>query len=266
MPEGDTIYKIAQYLSPLLQGRDFPTVAIRGEPVEGFAKIPVKTVEAKGKHLLVGFQSGLMIRSHLGMYGSWHHFQSRQSWRVTRKTVSLEISDNNESFVCLNAKEVEVLKRWGVRKRILDQRLGPDLIQEPLNTTVLLSRIAQRYAGDEPLVDVLLDQRIATGIGNVYKSEVLFLNGLNPATPVARVTSGQWVSCYETAVDLLTKNLKGGPRVTRFQGTDGRHWVYGRRDQACFNCDEKIRNARMGHHFRSTYWCPTCQSNTRHVL
>ncbi len=118
--------------------------------------------------------------------------------------------------------------------------------------------------GNLLLADALLDQRVACGIGNVYKSEVLFIEGWSPLTRLDDLTNAEIVQCYLTAAGLLKRNLGGGPRVTRIV-TDGSGglWVYGRRGRPCLRCDGRIKSVRLGRHHRCTYWCGGCQNRTR---
>ena len=105
------------------------------------------------------------------------------------------------------------------------------------------------------------DQRVASGIGNVYKSEVLFIERLPPDLPLANVSDEQLAACFLLAAELLKRNLGGGMRVTRFENDSaGRVWVYGRTGQPCLECDTPIKSRRMGRNHRGTFWCPACQS------
>jgi endonuclease-8 len=110
-------------------------------------------------------------------------------------------------------------------------------------------------------VDVLLDQGVASGIGNVYKSELLFLEGLRPLAPLGEVPDRALAGLYREARRLLAANLGGGPRRTRFaRGPGERLWVYGRRGRPCYRCTATVEGARLGRHLRITYWCPRCQA------
>jgi endonuclease-8 len=114
------------------------------------------------------------------------------------------------------------------------------------------------------LVDLLLDQRIAAGIGNVYKCEVLFLEGCAARQTLAETEPGRLGALYRRAAALLQENLGGGPRATR-PNHDGRGhlWVYGRAGRPCLRCGTAIARDRIGAAPRTTYWCPTCQPRQR---
>ena len=171
------------------------------------------------------------------------------------------IATDTDVFVCFNAREVELVNASSVRARILDTRLGPDLAHADVDTGYAVGRARALLDRDTILADVLLDQRVACGIGNVYKSEILFIRRHLPQTLLAEVDDGELETCYATAADLLRRNLGGGRRVTRFEADGaGRLWVYARRGLRCLRCESRILTSRLGRHHRSTYWCASCQS------
>jgi len=138
------------------------------------------------------------------------------------------------------------------------------VIVDEVDADGLVRRAREILDADALLADALLDQRVASGIGNVYKSEVLFIERFSPATPIAGVDDRDLGRCFETAADLLRRNLGGGRRVTRIANDQaGRLWVYGRGGQPCLVCDTPIRSRRIGRHHRGTYWCPVCQADER---
>ena len=274
MPEGDTIHKIADFLAPRLEDEVVRGLEIRGRSRSGPPRpcpgqgapgrgLKIVAVAARGKHLFIEFDDHTALRSHLGMYGSWHFYARSETWRKPAWQASLVLETGDAVYVCFNAKEVEWVKRPSVRARVLGMRLGPDLTAGGVDPNGVVRRARDVMEPDAPLIDVLLDQRVACGIGNVYKSELLFLHGLPPLLPLAEVADGALAACYELASDLLGRNLGGGKRVTRFEGDGaGRLWVYGRAGASCLRCDGVIRYARLGLHHRGTYWCETCQAGT----
>jgi endonuclease-8 len=264
MPEGDTIHKLAGYLREHLVGRTLANATALGRPLalQGQA---VTAADAQGKHLLLRFAGGAVLRTHLGMYGSWHRYRADGPAPRVRGRVSIALTVAGpplaEVFACYNAKEVELLPAGSVRERALAAHLGDDL----LGTDPDLARIAtlarQLLAPDTLLVDVLLDQRVAAGIGNVYKSELLFLAGLAPATRLGQASDDTLRSIYADARRWLSANLGGGPRTTRTTADGaGRLWVYNRGGRPCHRCRTPIVSARLGARPRGTWWCPTCQA------
>lgn len=263
MPEGDTIHKIAAFMAPLLEQRLAQRVkATKAPQADRCSGQRISSVQAKGKHLMIEFDSGTVLRSHLGMYGSWHRYAVDEKWRRPAYQASLELATDTDVFVCFNAKELEVLQATGLRKRIIDSRLGPDLTGPEPDIAAAVKRAREFLAGDTLIGDVLLDQRAACGIGNVYKSEILFIHRRLPHALLASVTDAELASHYQLAANLLSRNLGGGKRVTRFERDKaGRLWVYRRRGLPCLRCDDGvIASARIGQHHRGTYWCPACQA------
>ena len=261
MPEGDTIHKVANYLAPRLSDRVIEEAQMPDAGQAGRCKsAKIEGVVARGKHLFFELDNGLAIRSHLGMYGSWHRYAPNESWKKPRSRATLRLRVGGEDYVCFNAKEVELIKTPSVRRAITQTRLGPDLIADDVEPAKLVERAREICDEDTLLADVLLDQRVASGIGNVYKSEVLFIRSLSPSLTLGQVSDEELENCFELAADLLKKNLGGGKRVTRFENDKaGRLWVYNRHGKPCHRCRTRIRTKRLGKHHRGTYWCSKCQ-------
>lgn len=261
MPEGDTIHKLANYLAPRLEGATVQRLEMAD--AAGARRCRGRRIEqvfAHGKHLFIEFDNALMLRSHLGMYGNWHRYALHERWRKPKWQASLRLDTGDQTYVCFNAKEVELVATPSVRERLLSMRLGPDLVRPDASIADVIARAREFLPASAPLADVLLDQRIAAGIGNVYKSEVLFIEGHLPETPQDKLDDAGLARAFELAASLLRRNLGGGPRVTRFeQDAAGRLWVYGRRDLPCLRCDGIVRSRRFGAGNRATFWCPDCQ-------
>ena len=264
VPEGDTIHKIAAYMAPELTGRRVDSVRLGSRAEKRFAGATIRGVEARGKHLWIHLDNGSLLRSHLGMYGSWHVYAPDESWQKPSRQASLIMTAAGRSWVCFNAKEIEVVEGPGVRRRVLDTRLGPDLIADEFDVAAIVARAREFGDGDTLMIDSILDQRVAAGIGNVYKSEVMFIERQMPDLRLCDATDAIASACFARAAELLKKNLGGGKRVTRFEHDDaGRLWVYGRAGLPCLDCSTPIRHQRMGRHHRGTYWCPACQADER---
>ncbi len=260
MPEGDTIHKLAKYLHSALAGTLVQGVRLR--PVFGDSSGPrrVSGVVSEGKHLYLSFDDGWQLRSHLGMYGSWHRYRPGQPWRKPARQASIVIVGADADYVCFNAKQVQWLKQLGFARADQANRLGPDLIREPFDADRILARAKALLSSSTLIVDLLLDQRLAAGIGNVYKSEILFVEGRSPMLRLQDLSNDALASLYWRAAELLRDNLGGGPRTTRKAFDEkGPLWVYGRFARPCLRCATPIRRASLGVNPRSTYWCPACQ-------
>jgi endonuclease-8 len=153
--------------------------------------------------------------------------------------------------VCFSAPVVEL-----VRSPRTDH-LGPDLCTPEADLDDAVRRMGSLDPAT-PLVDVLLDQRICCGVGNVYKSEVLFALGLHPSTPIGRVGPDVRRQVVEVAARQLRANLTTTSRTT-LPGPPGTLAVYGRQREPCRRCGTPIAWARTGAQARGTYWCPRCQ-------
>jgi endonuclease-8 len=261
VPEGDTVHKVAAAMAPRLAG--VRLVRIEVAPRHGAAPRParVTAVRAHGKHLLLDLDGGSSLRVHLGMYGSWHRYLPGEAWKKPARRASVMLDTGSDVFVCFSAKEVEVLRTSGTRARDLFARLGPDLVAHAARVPALATRARELNDADSLLADVLLDQRVASGIGNVYKSEVLFLESQPPRRRLGDVDDEALERCFGLAARLLARNLAGGPRVTRsIDDGRGRLWVYGRDGAPCLRCGRgPVRRELLGRAPRSTYSCPTCQ-------
>lgn len=261
MPEGDTVHKLANYLAPRLEGQrlvDFHMGdAFAERQCQGQR---IRRVFAHGKHLFFELENAFFVRSHLGMYGDWHRYRPGEAWRKPAWRASITLATEDAIYVCFNAREVELVPASSVRRRLLEGRLGPDLLGADTDFDRIVQRAREMLPPDTPVIDGLLDQRVAAGIGNVYKSEILFIERCPPLTPQGDLTDDGLRRMFVLAAELLSKNLGGGPRVTRFErDAAGRQWVYGRRGLPCLRCEARIESARLGRDHRSTYWCPGCQ-------
>ena len=261
MPEGDTLAKTAARLRPALAGHAltrFEAPRLRGDaPALGTR---IEGVEAWGKHLLVHFEGGLTLRTHLRMTGSWHVYRAGQVWRRPQYLARAVVgADSGWVAVCFQAPVVETYHRAGSLPTVLAE-LGPDLcLPESLGDAVLdevVARAARLGDPDATLGEALLDQRIAAGIGNVYKSEACFACGLDPTTPLRDVPEGDRRRVWAVGAKQLQGNLARAGRQTHPAGLA----VYGRRGEPCRRCGTPVLMARHGDLARSTYWCPTCQT------
>jgi len=253
MPEGDTIFRVAARLRPVLAGQ--PLVRIEASRAIGRKPPPgtmIETVEAVGKHLLIAFADGIVLRTHLRMSGSWHIYRTGERWQKPAHLMRALVEVDGWVAVCFSAPVVEFERQPAIG------HLGPDLCGVDVDLDDCLRRLAALADPSTELADVLLDQRIACGVGNVYKSEVCFAERISPRSPIGQVSDDRRRRLLATASRQLKANLGGGPRTT-VSGPPGSLAVYGRAGQPCRRCATLVRVARTGPHARSTYWCPTCQ-------
>jgi endonuclease-8 len=262
MPEGDTIHKIAAAMRPDVVGRSLVSLGLRdrGE-VRGLRGAEILGVDVYGKHMVIRFAEERSLRVHLGMKGGWRrHRANRLPARVRFAPVVLVVGEL--AFVCTRASQVELFRGPASRHPIL-QRLGPDLMNPGIELDEVVTR-ARNAGGSIPIGVAVLDQRVAAGLGNVYKSEVLFLCKVDPRAPVSELDDETLRNIFARGAELLRQNLRPGRRVTRERDPRSarpqrRVWVYGRRRDPCPECGAAIEMIHQGDQARSTYFCPMCQ-------
>lgn len=265
VPEGDTIHKIAARLAPRLVGKSLVRVTTQGLE-RGLAGQTVTRVEAHGKHLVIELASGTVLRAHLGMYGRQQSFdRARGEERLARTSpgrVSLAVITQDTVDLWLGARTIEVSDRRAPMHGMAVAQLGPDVLGETFDARAVAAR-ARTFAR-RTIAEALLDQRVASGIGNVYKSEVLFACGVDPRTPVGELAEDDLARLYEVARDQMLANLGPGPRTTRDRLAgdapgDDRYFVYSRSGKPCRACGTAIACYALGQPPRWTWSCATCQ-------
>lgn len=258
MPEGDTIFRTAQTLGKVLTGQRLIgfRAALPQLAQAGLAGRQVSRVEARGKNLLIHFEDGRVLYTHLRMSGSWHVYRPGEPWRKPERQARLVLQTDGFVAVCFNAPVVQVLTARQLARHPALRNLGPDLAQADFDLAEARRRLrAKAYL---TIGEALLHQGLCAGLGNVFKSETLFVCRLNPFLRVRQLSDADLDRVLLTGHQLLAANLRRFPRATRF-AVGGRYWVYGRRGQPCFQCGTAIQMRRQGLAARSTYWCPVCQ-------
>lgn len=263
MPEGDTIHRLAKRFAPLLVGKELIAVALPDRMDAGKLQgAMVSDVMAVGKHLLMMTDRGTALRTHLGMDGRWDVHPHGQRWAGPRRLVTLTLATAEAELVLFEGKSWQVLA-WRRPTYGVLATLGPDLSVAPADVKGAALRAAAQPPSRE-VAEVLLDQRVACGIGNVYKSELLFVHGVHPQTPVAQIEMATWEALFGTAAKWLLLNIQTpGLRGRRTTGIPPRRrealWVYDRLRRPCLRCATAILVRRQGELARPTWWCPRCQ-------
>ncbi len=259
MPEGDTLHRAAARVGTALVGAEIVSVTgtHRAVAAEGrrLAGTTVTAVTAIGKHLVIATDRDWVLRTHLRMTGRWDVYRPGERWRSSPGKARVVIATVDAVAVCFAAPDVEI----GPTDKVLAglAHLGPDLTATAADTREIRTNLARRQP--PTIADALLDQDVASGVGNVYKSELLFLERLHPDETPDALADVQVAGLYARAHELLTANVATRVRTTTgSQGRD-RHWVYGRGGQPCRRCGTTILTATHGPLARVTYWCPSCQ-------
>lgn len=252
MPEGDTLARTADALRPHLLGRRVTAASARspGPQAGRLVDATITAVEAAGKNLLIRFDNGLEVRTHLRMHGSWHRYRPGEAWRRPAARARLVIEVAGSVAVCFDAPVVELLEQRAETLHPALSRLGPDLLGDPFDIDEVIRRLRDPARTGVPVAQVLLDQRAMAGIGNEIKNEVLWEARVSPWTPVGALD------------DAAVRDLVGRARaVLRHGAATGRRprRVYRRAGRPCPRCGTLIRVAHQGTDLpRLTFWCPGC--------
>lgn len=270
MPEGDTIHNLAARLTAQARGQRVTAFRAVDPRLDAPSLIGARlaNLEARGKNLLMHFdrpsadlalpnRERITLHSHLLMRGGWRYESLRVPARPPGETVRAVI-------------ELERVRLLGLRLRVLRfvnaarleagdplERLGPDLLSADFDAAQAAEALLR--LGPLPLGEAVMRQKAVAGIGNVYKSELLFLLGLNPFARVSAHSAEKMEELLSRARRVMRRNLAGGPRRTRFAGDGPRLWVYGRAGEHCLKCGERVLMQRQGPQLRSTYFCALCQ-------
>ncbi len=263
MPEGDTIYRIANRLAPLV-GRTLERVTTQGL-VRDLAGRTITSVVAHGKHLVIELADGTQLRMHLGMNGRVRSYLRGEGetvlGRMSPGRASLALIVADAVHIWIGAPTVEISHRRSPRRGEAISSLGPDILADDFDSRQAASRAALHPL--RTIAEVLLDQRIAAGIGNVYKCEALFVCGIDPRTRVAQLAVTRLDALYTTAREQMIANLGPAPRTTRDslvpQRGNQRYFVYSRGGQPCPRCGASIESYQSGDPVRWTWACPRCQ-------
>lgn len=256
MPEGDTIHRATASLGRALIGCEVIRFDAPGStgprPPTGSR---ITAVEARGKHVLIRFSGGMVLHTHMRMTGSWHLYPKDATVPRSRGPVRARIETSDRVAVCFAAPVVELLGERALARHPVLSALGPDLTAAAPDLDEALARVA-RLPADTPVGVALLDQRTASGVGNVYRSEVLWACGLDPFRPVGALDADTVRGLLITAHDLLRRNQQAVRRTTVPQGLA----VYRRAGRPCRRCSTPIRARRLGEQARTCWWCPSCQT------
>jgi endonuclease-8 len=272
MPEGDTIFRAARTLHRALAGKAivrfesaFPALN-RIDDDHPIAGRTVESVSSRGKHLLIALSGDLVLRTHMRMNGSWHIYRPGERWRRPERDMRVLVAAADIIAVGFNIPVAEFLSRADLARHAQLARLGPDLAAGDFDREEALRRL--RALADAPIADALLDQRAVAGIGNVLKSEVLFVSGVDPFAAVRRLPDETMARIVDEGRRLMKMNVLDrtatlsaaiGRRTTGSLNPFENLWVYGRGGRPCRKCGTPIQSRHTGTAARLTYWCPTCQ-------
>ena len=272
MPEGDTIFRAARTLHHALVGQQvdrfesvYPalTRVDTDRPLHGRT---IESVSARGKHLLMAFSGDLTLHTHMRMHGSWHIYKPLERWHRPQHDMRIVIDTPKYVAVAFNVPVAEFLTSADLARHEGIQALGPDLADPAFDGVEVIRRAKAR--GPEAIHETLLNQRVVSGIGNVFKSEVLFQARVSPFTPTSSLDDDALKRIVEVARKQMAMSI--APREATLSPARGRRttgsldpreslWVYSRGGKPCRICGTPIRSKQTGADARLTYWCPRCQ-------
>ena len=274
MPEGDTIFRAARTLHTALASQRverFQTVfayLTRVDTDTPIAGRVVERVEARGKHLLMWFTGDLVLRTHMRMHGSWHIYRPGERWQRPRHEMRIVIETAPYVAVAFSVPVAEFVDGASLEREGPVAELGPDPLRDGFDASAAVARLQAR--GEMEIADALLDQRAMAGIGNVFKSEILFAARVSPFSTVqtlgektlARIVAVAERQMQANVGDATSVSAAGGRRTINRLDPLERLWVYGRRGLPCRRCGTPVQRAKQGPDSRSTYWCERCQPRT----
>jgi endonuclease VIII len=275
MPEGDTIFRTARSLSRALAGQPvtrfrsvFPKLTRFHDETPLTGQL-VESVDARGKWLLIHFSGGLTLATHMLMNGSWHIYRPGQPWQKPCSQMRIVLENANYIAVGFKVPIAEMHSAQSLARDTRIPQLSIDVLSEGFDCEEAIRRVLAR--SNEAIGDVLLDQKVLAGVGNVFKSEICFVTQVHPFAPVASLAPEQVRAVVIAAQKLVGANVleDSGDLIVTYRGQQRRTihtsdpsqslWVYGRHGEPCRRCAEPIRRRLQGPDARVTFWCPRCQ-------
>ena len=253
MPEGDSIKRLSIQLAPLV-GQTLERVLTQGIERDLVGRT-VTEVHPHGKHLMIDLDDGTQLRAHLGMNGRVRRFARAEGEarlaKLSPGRLTLVLVTASLVVMWINARTIEVAPRRAPMRGLAVASLGPDVLADGFDPQLAASRAVAHTR--RMIADVLLDQRVAAGIGNIWKCESLFATGIDPRTLVGTLTQDEIASVYTSARQLMLARLEARGAVR------DRFAVYSKTNQPCPRCETPISAYQLGDPPRWTWSCPQCQ-------
>jgi len=275
MPEGDTIFRTARALGRALAGKPvtgfrstFPLLTRFHEDTPLVGQL-VESVESRGKWLLIHFSGGGTLASHLLMSGSWHIYRPGERWQQPRANMRIVIENSDYLAVGFRVPVARMFTALSLARDTRIPRPALDVLSSEFDAEAAVRRVLAH--SQEEIADVLLHQEVLAGIGNVFKSEICFVTGVNPFCKVAALSQQQASALIAAEQKLVAANVleDSGDAIVTYGGRKRRTthesdpgaslYVYGRKAEPCRRCGEPIRGRLQGPDARITFWCPRCQ-------
>jgi endonuclease-8 len=275
VPEGDTIFRTARALGRALIGkpvtifRSTYPLLMRFNDDTPLAGQIVEQVQSRGKWLLIQFSGGGTLTTHMLMSGSWHIYRHGERWQQPRMNMRIVLENSEYVTVGFRVPVAKMLRAQELERALRIPPTAIDVLSDEFTATEVARRMVM--CGDEEIGDVLLHQEVIAGVGNVFKSEICFVTGINPFRKVAELDAESVAALIAAARKLVNANVLedssdmivtyGGRhrRTTHESDPSASLWVYGRGGEPCRRCGERIRRRIQGPDARVTFWCQSCQ-------
>jgi endonuclease VIII len=277
VPEGDTIYRTARALGRALTNKlitrfatEYAQLASANDDAP-FVGQSITRIEARGKWLLIYFSGGGILATHMLMSGSWHIYRPGERWQQPQSNARIVLE--TEDYLAVGFR-VPVARMHTEESLARDRKIpqpAKDVLKVDFDFETAIERL--KAHPDEEIANVLLRQDVLAGVGNAFKSEICFLEGLSPFQKIATLPDQKLRRVVATACRRLAANVleDSGDTIVTYQGYNRRTtrnsdpgeslWVYRRNGHPCRRCGEIIQRCLQGQNVRSTYWCPSCQTN-----
>ena len=275
MPEGDTVFRTARALGRALVAKPvtgfrttYPLLARFDDDTPLTGQL-VRSVESRGKWLLIHFSGGGTMATHMLMSGSWHIYRPSERWQRPRTNMRILIENNEYVAVAFNVPVAKMLQSDEIERLLPIPQTTIDVLSQDFDMAEVARSILA--CGAEQIGDVLLRQQVIAGVGNLFKSEVCYVTATNPFSTVAALDAEKIQALIATSRRLLKANVVedsdemfvtdlGRQRRTTHASDPGASlWVYGRQGEPCRRCGQPIRRRLQGPDARVTFWCPQCQ-------
>jgi endonuclease-8 len=280
MPEGDTIFRAARALDRALSGSvvtGFETALAPLASIHDNAPVTGRTiekVESRGKWLIIYLSGDLILLTHMRMSGSWHIYRPGERWQKGRAHMRVVIRTEKYEAVGFDVPVAQFHTAQSLVRLQEIPRPASDLARADFDQKDVRDRLC--LVAQEEVGNALLNQRVIAGIGNVFKSEICFVCGINPFRTVASLSNAEVDMLLDASHRLMQANVRehapggivtytGPRRTTRANDPAARLWVYRREGRECRRCGAAILKRKQGSDARSTYWCPQCQPADPHL-
>jgi endonuclease VIII len=258
VPEGEGIHRTAAALRTALVGR--AVLSFEAPYLEGPVPAPgrvIELVESRAKQLDIVWDDGLILHTNLLLGGAWHLYRNDERWRKPMSHMRVGITVESFSAVCFGARTVETYREFDTHRHPGFGPSGPDLCAPSPDANAAVDALCRYGDLDASIAEALLDQQVACGVGNVFRSETLWTCQHYPFSPVSMLARTDMERIIVAAIKVLHENVHPESEVVSDQPSELA--VYGRNGQRCRRCGDTIEVRRLGVQPRLLYWCPGCQ-------